>query len=232
MGQAETGSAGDRKPDRNLDVSSEASLLVQGGSRHGEVIALFSEITTMGRQPDNDVVVDEPPVSRKHSAIVSTVNGYYIRDLGSTNGTFINRRRIFDDEFSLMHGDLVRMGGSDITFMFQFSGAKTVRISSVEPPLDALVVDAKARQVYVRGQRLDPALPRKEFDLLQLLNSRRGEAVSRDEIARHVWAERSDGDVGNHEIEQCVHRVRVRVEENTSKPEHLMTIRGFGYKLD
>ena len=40
--------------------------------------------------------------------------------------------------------------------------------------------------MYVRGQRLDPALPRKEFDLLQLLNSRRGEAVSRDEIARHV----------------------------------------------
>ena len=153
MGQAETGSAGDRK----LDVSSEASLLVQGGSRHGEVIALFSEITTMGCQPDNDVVVDEPPVFRKHSAIVSTVNGYYIRDLGSTNGTFINRRRIFDDEFPLSQGVLVRMGGSDVTFMFQFGGAKTVRISSVESPLEALVVDAKARQVYVRGKRLDPA---------------------------------------------------------------------------
>ena len=116
--------------------------------------------------------------------------------------------------------------------MFQFSGAKTVRISTVQPPVDALVVDAKARQVYVRGDRLEPALPRKEFDLLQLLNSKRGEAVSRDEIASYVWAERPDGDVGNHEIEQCVHRVRARVEENTSKPEHLITVRGFGYKLD
>lgn len=228
MGQAESG----KTPDREIDVASEASLLVQGGSRHGEVIAIFSEVTTLGRQPDNDVVVDEPPVSRKHSAIVATVNGYYIRDLGSTNGTFINRRRIFDDEFPLTHGDLVRMGGSEVTFMFQYSGAKTVRVSAVEPPVDALVVDSKARHVYVRGKRLAPPLPRKEFDLLQLLNSKRGEAVSRDDIAAHVWAERPDGDVGNHEIEQCVHRVRARIEENTSKPEHLITVRGFGYKLN
>jgi len=228
VGQAEARSA----PEREIDVSSEASLLVQGGSRHGEVIAIFAEVTTLGRQPDNDVVVDEPPVSRKHSAIVATVNGYYIRDLGSTNGTFINRRRIFDDEFPLTHGDLVRMGGSDVTFMFQYSGAKTVLISKVEAPIDALVVDSKARQVYVKGKRLDPPLPRKEFDLLQLLNAKRGEAVSRDEIAGHVWAERPDSDVGNHEIEQCVHRVRVRVEESTSKPQHLITVRGFGYKLD
>jgi pSer/pThr/pTyr-binding forkhead associated (FHA) protein len=78
----------------------------------------------MGRQPDNDVVVDEPPVSRKHSAIVPTVNGYYIRDLGITNGTFINRRCIFDDESPLTHGDLVRMGNSDMTFMFQFAGPR------------------------------------------------------------------------------------------------------------
>ena len=232
MGQAEAPSASEREPEREINVGSEASLLVQGGPRHGEVIAIFSEVTTLGRQADNDVVVDEPPVSRRHSAIVATVNGYYIRDLGSTNGTFLNRRRIFNDEFPLAHGDLVRMGGSDVTFMFQYSGAKTVRISKVDPPIDALIVDAKARQVFVRGERLDPPLPRKEFDLLQLLNSRRGEAVSRDDIAGHVWAERPDGDVGNHEIEQCVHRVRVRVEENTSMPQHLTTVRGFGYKLD
>jgi len=192
--QAETGNAGDRK----LDVSSEASLLVQGGSRHGEVIALFSEITTMGRQPDNDVVVDEPPVSRKHSAIVSTVNGYYIRDLGSTNGTFINRRCIFDDEFPLAHCDLVRMGGSDVTFMFQFAGPRLFASPRWSLPW-------RTWSWMPRLARCTPGASGwilQEFDLLQLLNSRRGEAVSRDEIARHVWAERSDGDVGNHEIEQ------------------------------
>ena len=47
-----------------------------------------------------------------------------------------------------------------------------------------------------------------------------------------VWSERPEGDVGNHEIEQCVHRVRVRIEENPSRPKQLVTIRGFGYKLN
>lgn len=66
------------------------------------------------------------------------------------------------------------------------------------------MVDAKARHVYVEGQKLDPPVPRKEFDLLMLLDSKWGEAISRDEISIHVWPERADGDVGNHEIEQCV----------------------------
>lgn len=93
------------------------------------------------------------------------------------------------------------------------------------------MVDAKARHVYVEGQKLDPPVPRKEFDLLMLLDSKRGEAISRDEISIHVWPERTDGDVGNHEIEQCVRRVRVRIEQDPSNPRFLLTVRGFGYKL-
>lgn len=214
------------------EVSSDVTLFVQGGPRNGEIISITSEITTLGRQQDNDIVVDDPAVSRNHSAIVAGANGFSMRDLGSTNGTFVNRTRIFDEEHPLKHGDLVRLGGSSITFLFRYTGEQTVKISVVDPPIDSLVVDSKARQVYVRGKRLEPPLPRKEFDLLMLLSGRRGEAVSRYDIATQVWSERPDGDVGNHEIEQCVHRVRARIEEDTSKPQYLVTMRGFGYKLN
>lgn len=223
-----------KEPEREskvVDRADHAVLLVQGGANNGMTIPLLGRTVTLGRQPDNDVVLDEAAVSRRHAVIIETKSGYSIKDLNSTNGTYVNRKRIGPEEHPLRHGDRIRLGGSNVTFIFRHSGATTLKLSVVEPPSEAVVVDAKARQVYIRGEKLEPPLSRKEFDLLQLLYSRRGEAVSREDIARYVWPERPDGDVGNHEIEQCVHRVRTRIEEDPSSPKYLVTIRGFGYKL-
>jgi DNA-binding response OmpR family regulator len=134
-------------------------------------------------------------------------------------------------DYILQHGDVIRLGGGS-GISFQHIGARTLKLSAVGASSQAIVVDRRARHVYVRGQVLEPAMARKEFDLLMLLDSRRGEAISRDEIASNVWPERTDGDVGDHEIEQCVHRVRNRIEEDTSRPIYLITMRGFGYKLN
>ena len=135
----------------------------------------------------------------------------------------------------LKHGDVISAGGSETTFVFHepITGPQTLKVSTVEPapPREGVYVDIRSREVYLDGVLLDPPLPRKEFDLLSLMHARRGEAISRDEIALKVWSEREEGDVGNHEIEQCVHRVRARIEKDTSSPEHLVTIRGFGYRF-
>jgi pSer/pThr/pTyr-binding forkhead associated (FHA) protein len=220
-----------------LSYSTEPEIEFQGGPDNGKTMPLPTGDINLGRQPDNDIVVDEPSVSRRHALITRDGVGYTLRDLGSTNGTFVNQQKVTSD-YSLNHGDAIRLGASKVTLIFREPtiGTQTLKVSVVEPlsattASAALVVDARTRQVYVKGQPLEPALPRKEFDLLMLLDSRRGEAISRDEIASSVWPERPEGDVGNHEIEQCVHRVRARIEENTSRPEHLVTIRGYGYKL-
>lgn len=218
-----------------FDENNGASLLVQGGQGDGSLISLISATTTIGRQHDNDVVIDDASVSRRHASIIDTGSGYMVRDLVSTNGTFLNRQRI-EGEKPLKHGDVIRAGGSDTTFVFHDSmvGLQTVKVSTVDTATamqQGVYVDNRSREVYIDGELLDPALPRKEFDLLSLLYSRRGEAISRDDIAAEVWSERGEGDVGNHEIEQCVHRVRARIEKDTSSPEHLVTIRGFGYRF-
>jgi DNA-binding response OmpR family regulator len=57
----------------------------------------------------------------------------------------------------------------------------------------------------------------------------RGTAVSRDDVARAGWPEREDGDVGNQEIEQCIRRIRRRIERDPSAPELIVTRRSFGY---
>ena len=82
------------------------------------------------------------------------------------------------------------------------------------------------------GKRVTPPLPRKEFNLLLTLYTHRGEVVTKSDIALSVWPERPEGDVGNHEIEQCVRRLRVHIEPDSSNPRFVQTVRGVGYRLE
>ena len=83
----------------------------------------------------------------------------------------------------------------------------------------------------VRGEKLAPPLSKKEFDVLELLYLGRGNAVSRDEIAKAGWPERSEADVTPEEIDQYIRRLRRRIEENPSKPKLIVTLRGHGYRI-
>lgn len=223
---------GDDQP-RLEDVSADdpPALMVETGPDAGATVPLVRESTSLGRHADCDVVVDGAAVSRLHAGIEQAETGYHLRDYGSTNGTFVNGQKIDEQGRHLVHGDEIRLGGSDVQLVFLHPGARTVELAFDEPRSQAVRVDAKARQTYVDDEILDPPLARKEFDLLMLLDARRGEAVSRDDISGAVWSERLDGDVGTHEIEQCVHRVRARIEADPSTPERLLTVRGFGYRL-
>ena len=66
------------------------------------------ERTTIGRTPEADVFLDDLSVSREHAVIVDTVDGLYIDDLDSRNGTFVNRRRIA--AHLLADGDEIQIG--------------------------------------------------------------------------------------------------------------------------
>ena len=78
---------------------------------------------------------------------------------------------------------------------------------------------------------MDPPLSPKEFTVLSLLHSKSGDVVGKDDIAQNGWSERDDGDVGDHEIEQCIRRIRRRIEENPRKPKLIVTRKGFGYTM-
>ena len=96
---------------------------------------------------------------------------------------------------------------------------------------DDLRVDARPREVWLQGAKLEPPLSRKEFDVLNLLFTRRGEACSKDLIANAGWPERPDGDVADQDIEQYIRRIRLRLEPDPSHPQYILTVRGYGYKL-
>src|SRR3954467_2861128 len=77
-------------------VTSEGATLVirTGGGRGGETFPLDHDRMTIGRNPDAEVFLDDVTVSRNHAMLVRRTDGIYIDDLGSLNGTYVNKRRI------------------------------------------------------------------------------------------------------------------------------------------
>jgi FHA domain/zinc-ribbon domain len=100
------------------EIAAEGPALVvrSGGGRAGEYFSPQGDRTTIGRSPDNDIFLDDVTVSRKHAVLVQSGGELKIEDLGSLNGTFVNRRRI-DSATRLESGDEVQIGKYRLSFI-------------------------------------------------------------------------------------------------------------------
>ena len=92
----------------NLPAGS-AMLLVQRGPDAGARFLLDTDVVTVGRHPDSDIFLDDISVSRRHATFTRGDSGYVVADLGSLNGSYVNRDRI-DSDVTLTGGDEVQIG--------------------------------------------------------------------------------------------------------------------------
>jgi signal transduction histidine kinase len=111
-------------------------FVVDGGPNDGRTIILAKPTITMGRLPANDLVVNEPAVSRRHAEITHSETGYFLRDLETTNGTFVNQQDIGKEEYQMKEGDRVCLARTDTSFIFTIDSSKTIQIpkSSASAP--------------------------------------------------------------------------------------------------
>jgi pSer/pThr/pTyr-binding forkhead associated (FHA) protein len=91
-----------------------ALLIVRRGPNSGSRFLLDSEVTTAGRHPSSDIFLDDVTVSRRHAEFAHVDDGILVRDVGSLNGTYVNRERI--DEVVLAGGDEVQIGKYRLVF--------------------------------------------------------------------------------------------------------------------
>jgi len=91
-----------------------ALLIMQRGPSAGARFLLDDERTTAGRSTRADIFLDDVTVSRKHAEFVREGSGFVVRDIGSLNGTYVNRTRI--DQAALRAGDEVQIGKYRMTF--------------------------------------------------------------------------------------------------------------------
>jgi pSer/pThr/pTyr-binding forkhead associated (FHA) protein len=90
-------------------------LVVHRGPGAGSRFVLDQDVVAAGRHPESHIFLDDVTVSRRHAEVVRTGSGYLLRDVGSLNGTYLNRERI--DEAPLRNGDELQVGRFKLVFL-------------------------------------------------------------------------------------------------------------------
>jgi pSer/pThr/pTyr-binding forkhead associated (FHA) protein len=182
---------------------------------------LPSQSAVIGRALECDVVITSKSVSREHTRIRREGRRWFVEDLGSTNGTYLNGERV-TGSLTLLDGDDLKVG--DVSFTFHDPDTTTR-----ESPMPDLEVDTSAG--VVRVNRRAVSLSPKEYLLLAFLYDHRGQVCSKDEIGHAVWPEYEAGGIFDYQIENLVRRLRTRIELDPANPQLLFTVRGLGYKV-
>jgi pSer/pThr/pTyr-binding forkhead associated (FHA) protein len=120
-------------------------LIVRQGPRPGQRFTLTQSTVTIGREVGNDVVINDPQVSRRHASLTWDGSHFIIQDLGSANGTFVNKERI-SGPHSLQDGDLLGLGGQ---VQLAFRAVMPV-------PSDKMPTMAGVAAPTIRGERVEP----------------------------------------------------------------------------
>lgn len=153
-----------------------------------KVVPLLKERMTLGRRPYNDIVVDNLAVSGEHAALQAIGNAYYIEDLNSTNGTFINGKKI---KRQILHaGDSIEIGKYTIKYANDVVDPKTAASANGKdgddtqddlPSTEKLNLFEQTRfaEIYVAIKILSGTSTGKEMPLVKVVTTigKPGEAV-------------------------------------------------------
>ena len=105
-----------RRPVGLLELPRGVGLLVvKRGSDVGVRFTLEADVTQAGRHPESDIFLDDITVSRRHAEFVTRDKVTTVRDVGSLNGTYVNRERI--EEARLSSGDEVQIGKFKLLYL-------------------------------------------------------------------------------------------------------------------
>ncbi|MFN2133990.1 MAG: FHA domain-containing protein [Anaerolineae bacterium] len=211
--------------------SQQAYLFFEEGALNGQRFAIEKRSIILGRGGHNtecDIVLPERQVSRQHAEIYFESGRYYLRDLGSKNGTYVNGQAV-SIPVEMYDGDVIQIA---LCERARFVGADaTLPLDEIES-LYGLRLDPESRRVWIGSREVDPPLSPAQYRLLDLLFEQVGRVCTRDEIVEHVWLEAERDGVTEQAIDALVRRLRDRLAEIDPEGEYIVTIRGHGFRID
>lgn len=207
-------------------------IIANGGVLNGLNWVISGEMT-LGRDQSCDVVINDRQVSRFHSRIeIGADSTVQLIDLNSKNGTYLNGELISEPN-NLNDGDEIKIALAQ-SFLF-ISSDSTIPLHresvSNADGIKRLMIDQKARIVWVGDKEISPPLSVSQFDLLQLLYSNENEVITREKIVEDVWGATQAVGVSEQAIDALVRRLRDRLKEIDPDHEYIHTVRGVGFML-
>ncbi len=182
---------------------------------------------TIGRSPDCIVSIPVRWISRLHAVLRRQGRQFVLEDAGSKNGVFINGQRVLKSH-ALADGDVIQLApGLELVYVDSEATAPLPGQKGL-----GMHVDRPERQVYIHGQLLTPPLSTQQFHLLAMLAEQPGKVYSRAEVIEAAWPDEAAEGVSDDAIDALVRRLRQRLAE--IEPEHnfIVTVRGYGFRLD
>jgi DNA-binding winged helix-turn-helix (wHTH) protein len=179
------------------------------------------------------VIIADRQISRFHARVMPSSSGILLEDLGSKNGTFCNGHKV-DNSLVLQDGDVIQVA---LVQLFTFlSSDSTLPLSESaftdDPTILRLHLDKRSHRVWIRQQELIPPLSVSQFKLLQILYDKRDQVVDREELVNTIWGTDQSAGVSEEALDALVRRLRDRLKEIDPGHSYILTVRGFGLRLD
>ncbi|NJL55968.1 FHA domain-containing protein [bacterium] len=176
-------------------------------------------------------MLPERQVSRQHIRIFKQDKQYFVEDLKSRNGTWVNNVRL-EGVRELYDGDEIHIA---MAIRLQFVGSGATAPLPFELPQNIggkLRLDREARRVFIGDDEINPPLSLPQYRLLELLFNNGERICTRDEVVEAVWPDVVGEGVSEQAIDALVRRLRDRLAEYDAETQYVVTVRGHGFRLD
>src|SRR5262249_49329799 len=155
------------------------TLQVISGPLSGRLFTLDREVTIIGRNPECDLVLPPKSVSRKHAAILRKDGGFWLEDMGSTRGTYVNGHKV-TEPVVLGDGNTIQIGEVLLSFH-----SRVVQISDADD--DQSTVYGAIDVVGSSGSHLPVVKPEAKLRALRLISQELGSTLALNELLERVF---------------------------------------------
>jgi len=206
-------------------------LVIQEGERVGQRWPIQNDNMLVGRGTECDLVLPEKQVSRQHIRIKVVHDQYFIEDLDSKNGTWVNGAPL-KGERPLRDGDEIHI--AMVVKMSFVESEATAPMMLGQPSLEIgkVRIDRDSRRVFVGGKEINPPLSLPQYRLLEMLIDAKGAICTRENVVEAVWPDAISDGVSEQAIDALVRRLRDRIAEIDEEHQFIVTVRGHGFRLD
>ncbi len=214
------------------DAVDKPVLIIHEGEKAGQRFIIQEPELIIGRGGECGLVLPERQVSREHIRIYRAGETYYLEDLDSKNGTWVNGRQIKDEPVPLRDGDEINVAlASKMTYIGSEATAPLM-VDELPGSLGRLQINRDSRRVFIAGKEVDPPLSLPQYRLLEMLYDAGGAVCTRDGVVEAVWPEAVGEGVSEQAIDALVRRLRDRLAEVDPDNQYIVTVRGHGFRLD